>query len=66
VIDEYLRSGRLTNRAIRCVGLSINSSTLDDAQWAAYRAGLEQELGLPVCDPMRGGVDALAQALLAE
>ena len=65
VIDEYLRSGRLTNRGIRCVGLSINSSTLDDSHWATYRARLEQELGLPVCDPMRGGVDALAQALLA-
>ncbi len=26
VIDEYLRAGRLTNRAIRCAGLSINSA----------------------------------------
>ena len=23
------------------------------------------ELGLPVCDPMRGGVEAIAQALMA-
>jgi uncharacterized NAD-dependent epimerase/dehydratase family protein len=65
VIDLYLRAGRLTNRAIRCIGLSINSSTLDDAQWHAYQAGLQQELGLPVCDPLRGGVAALASALLA-
>ena len=27
-IDDYLRAGRLTNPAIRCVGLSINSSSL--------------------------------------
>jgi uncharacterized NAD-dependent epimerase/dehydratase family protein len=65
VIDHYLRSGRLTNRAIRCVGLSINSSALDDADWEAYRSRLEAELGLPVCDPMRGGVAALVTRLLA-
>lgn len=64
-IDEYLRLGRLTNRAIRCVGLSINSSSLPDAAWAEYRSGLERELGLPVCDPMRTGVGPLADRLLA-
>jgi uncharacterized NAD-dependent epimerase/dehydratase family protein len=65
VIDLYLRTGRLTNRAIRCVGLSINSSTLSDAEWLAYQQRLEHELGLPVCDPMRGGIDRIARALLA-
>lgn len=65
VIDAYLRAGRLTNRNIRCVGLSINSSTLDDAAWSDYRARLHKELGLPVCDPMRGGVESLASALLS-
>jgi uncharacterized NAD-dependent epimerase/dehydratase family protein len=64
-IDDYLRAGRLTNPAIRCIGLSINSSSLDDAAWAAYRTRLEQELSLPVCDPLRGGVEPLAAALLA-
>ena len=65
VIDYYLRAGRLTNRAIHCVGLSINSSSLDDAGWVAYRARLEAELGLPVCDPMRGGVAPIAARQLA-
>jgi uncharacterized NAD-dependent epimerase/dehydratase family protein len=64
VIDDYLRAGRLTNRHIRCVGVSINSSTLDDGGWRHYREQLERELQLPVCDPMRGGVDAIANALL--
>jgi uncharacterized NAD-dependent epimerase/dehydratase family protein len=64
VIDVYLQAGRLTNRAIHCVGLSINSSSLDEAAWQAYRANLERELDLPVCDPMRGGVQPLAAALL--
>jgi uncharacterized NAD-dependent epimerase/dehydratase family protein len=65
VIDDYLRAGRLTNRGIRCVGVSINSSTLDDDEWRRYRAQLERELHLPVCDPLRGGVDAIAEALLS-
>jgi uncharacterized NAD-dependent epimerase/dehydratase family protein len=64
-IDDYLRAGRLTNRAIRCVGLSINSSSLSDADCAEYFRRLTAELGLPVCDPVRTGVDGLATALLA-
>ncbi|MBV9696189.1 MAG: DUF1611 domain-containing protein [Gammaproteobacteria bacterium] len=63
VIDAYLRLGRLTNPAIRCVGLSINSSALTEPEWDAYRARLARELALPVCDPLRGGVAALVDAL---
>jgi uncharacterized NAD-dependent epimerase/dehydratase family protein len=64
-IDDYLRAGRLTNPAIRCVGLSINSSSLSDADCADLFRRLAAELGLPVCDPVRTGVDVLAEALLA-
>jgi uncharacterized NAD-dependent epimerase/dehydratase family protein len=64
VIDLYLRCGRLTNPKIRCIGLSINSSALDEASWQAYRARTAAELGLAVCDPLRGGVEPLADALL--
>ena len=64
-IEDYLHLGRLTNRAIRCVGLSINSSSLADRAWAEYRARLERELGLPACDPMRNGVGPLVDRLLA-
>lgn len=63
-IDRYLEAARLTNRAVCCVGLSINSSSLSDAQWAHYAREVSGRLGLPVVDPMRGGVDALADALL--
>ena len=63
-IDDYLRAGRLTNRAIRCIGLSINTSSLSDAECAEYFQRVTAELGLPVCDPVRTGVDALAAALL--
>jgi uncharacterized NAD-dependent epimerase/dehydratase family protein len=65
-IDRYLEAARLTNRSVRCVGVSINSSSLTDAQWQAYAASVGLKLGLPVVDPMRGGIDALADALLAQ
>ncbi|TDP61249.1 DUF1611 domain-containing protein [Roseateles toxinivorans] len=64
-IRRYIEAAQLTNPGVRCVGVAINSSTLDDAAWARYRQVVADELGLPVCDPMRGGVDAIAQALLA-
>ena len=65
VIDGYLRAGALTNRAIRCIGISINSAALSEAEWRAYRASVERELTLPVCDPLRGGVAPLTAALRA-
>jgi len=63
-IGDYLRAGRLTNPNIRCAGLSINSSSLSNAESTAYIERLNRELGLPVCDPLRTGVDPLAAALL--
>lgn len=64
-IRRYVEAASLTNRTVRCVGLSINSSCLSDAAWADYAANLRATLKLPVVDPLRGGVDALADALLA-
>jgi uncharacterized NAD-dependent epimerase/dehydratase family protein len=64
-IRRYVEAGRLTNPAVRCVGISINSSSLTDTAWDSYAKQLTQELGLPVADPMRGGVDNIAAALLA-
>jgi uncharacterized NAD-dependent epimerase/dehydratase family protein len=59
-IDRYLEAARLTNRRVRCVGVSINSSSLTDTQWQAYAASVGLKLGLPVVDPVRGGVDAMS------
>lgn len=64
-IRRYLEAGRLTNPGVRCVGVAINSSSLSDERWGAYRAQLQAELRLPVCDPMRGGVAPIVDRLLA-
>ena len=63
-IDRYLEAARLTNPGVRCAGISINSSSLDEREWKAYQARVAAELELPVCDPMRGGVDPIAHRLL--
>jgi uncharacterized NAD-dependent epimerase/dehydratase family protein len=46
-IDRYEEAAQLTNRAVRCVGLSINSSTLSDEAWAAYAQETSRRLGCP-------------------
>jgi uncharacterized NAD-dependent epimerase/dehydratase family protein len=44
--------------------LSINTSSLSDAECTEYFRRLGAELGMPVCDPVRTGVDVLAASLL--
>ncbi|MBP6774889.1 MAG: DUF1611 domain-containing protein [Gemmatimonadaceae bacterium] len=63
-VAQYTVAGRITNPGIHCAGISINSSSLSEHEWHAYAAAVEAELGVPVCDPMRGGVDAIARGLL--
>lgn len=63
-IARYIEAAQLTNPAVCCAGVAINSSSLDEPAWTAYRAELTARLTLPVCDPMRGGVDAIARRLL--
>ncbi len=63
-IDRYLEAARLTNPDVRCAGIAINSSSLGEGDWLAYQSSVAEELSLPVCDPMRTGVDAIAHRLL--
>lgn len=66
-IDLTLRLGGCTNPAIRCAGISLNTAGFDED--AAYELlGKESaRLGLPVADPMRGGLEfeRLVDACLA-
>jgi uncharacterized NAD-dependent epimerase/dehydratase family protein len=54
-IDLNLALGRRTNAAIRCGGVSLNTSQLSDAQARRLITSEAQRLGLPVADPVRGG-----------
>lgn len=67
VIAQTVMLGRLTNPAIRCVGISLNTAgmTAEDADRVIAETGAEH--GLPAADPIRGGAafDALLDACQA-
>jgi uncharacterized NAD-dependent epimerase/dehydratase family protein len=55
VIEMTVASGRLTNPAIRCAGVSLNTGALTPTDAAAVIAETAQRTGLPCADPIRGG-----------
>ncbi|WP_338241244.1 DUF1611 domain-containing protein [Aurantiacibacter hainanensis] len=57
VIDLTVRLGKLTNPAIRCGGVSLNTASMSADEAARLCAAESQRLGLPVADPVRGGAD---------
>ncbi|KWV95509.1 DUF1611 domain-containing protein [Erythrobacter sp. AP23] len=67
VIDMTVRLGSRTNPAIRCGGVSLNTSSMSEGEAAQLLADESARLGLPVADPVRGGApfDALVEACLA-
>jgi uncharacterized NAD-dependent epimerase/dehydratase family protein len=66
-IELNLRLGRRTNPAIRCAGVSLNTSKLEASAARELLASEAQRLGLPVADPIRGGTEfnQLVDACLA-
>ncbi len=63
VIDLTVDNGRLTNPDIRCIGIAVNTSNLEDAAANTYLAGLAKEYGLPAVDPIRGDVGPIVDEL---
>ena len=65
-IDLTLRLGRLTNPAIRCGGISLNTVHLDEAGRQRALDDATRSLGLPAADPMRPGAafDRLVESCL--
>jgi uncharacterized NAD-dependent epimerase/dehydratase family protein len=55
VITETIALGRLTNTAIRCAGVSLNTSGIGGEEAERLIAREADRLGLPVADPIRGG-----------
>ena len=54
-IDLNLRLGRRTNPAIRCAGVSINTSEMSESDGQRLLAAESSRLGIPVADPIRAG-----------
>jgi len=55
IIELTIALGRRTNAAIRCGGVSLNTSILSGAEAADLCAAETSRLGFPVADPIRGG-----------
>lgn len=66
IIDLTIALGRLTNPAIRCVGLAVNTSALTPDDARTYLADLSAQFGLPAADPIATGVGPIVDRLLAE
>jgi uncharacterized NAD-dependent epimerase/dehydratase family protein len=67
VIERTILIGRLTNPAIRCVGIALNTSKMSGDGRARVLEDYARELALPCVDPLIQGVgpivDRLDQAL---
>lgn len=66
-IELNLSLGRRTNPAVRCGGVSLNTSSLSAEEAESVIASESERLGLPVADPIRGGAafDRLLESCLA-
>lgn len=66
-IELALQLGARTSPGIRCAGVSLNTSRLDDSMANRLLAWETERLGMPVADPMRNGAsfDRLVEACLA-
>jgi uncharacterized NAD-dependent epimerase/dehydratase family protein len=64
VIERTVVEGRLTNPAIQCVGIAVNTEALDDAAARQLLEETGQKYGLPCVDPIRTGVAAIVDELV--
>lgn len=55
VIAQTMALGQLTNPAIRCAGISLNTDGMDADAADDVIAATARRIGLPTADPMRGG-----------
>jgi len=62
-IDRNLEAAQLTNPAVSCVGLSINTAAMEPAAARDYLRQTEDRLGLPCIDPVRTGVGRIVDNL---
>ena len=63
-IETNLLLARLTNPAVQCVGVSVNTSSLGPTERKAVMEKIAQETSLPCVDPIIHGVDRIIDRLL--
>ena len=63
-LDANLAAARLTNEAVFCAGVAVNTSQLDKEGAARVLGETAQALGLPTIDPMLTGVAPIVDRLI--
>lgn len=63
VISLITDLGRVVSPKIRCVGISLNTSRLEEAAARAALSDLSDQYGVPACDPVRFGVSEIIDLL---
>ena len=63
-LEMTIQCGKRTNPAIRCIGISVNTSCLPKEKRIPYLEQLAQETQLPCVDPILTGCEALVANLL--
>jgi uncharacterized NAD-dependent epimerase/dehydratase family protein len=63
VIDATIKAGRLTNQAIQCIGIAVNTEALDEAAARECLIATGKAHRLACVDPIRTGVAPLVDAL---
>jgi uncharacterized NAD-dependent epimerase/dehydratase family protein len=64
-IAAYLPLAQRTNPQARFVGISLNTNNMDEDEAHALAAETSGQMGLPVFDPMRFGIEAVVERILA-
>lgn len=64
-LEANLAAARLTNPAVKAVGVALNTSRLADDEARAVCRTIGERLGLPCEDPVTMGVEAIVDNLLA-
>jgi len=56
-------AARLTNPNATCIGISLNTAVLDEAEAGNLLGEMEARIGLPCVDPVRTGVARLVDCI---
>jgi uncharacterized NAD-dependent epimerase/dehydratase family protein len=64
-LETNLAAARLTNPAVKAVGVALNTSNLPATEAAAMCREISETLGLPCEDPVTMGVEAIVDRLLS-
>jgi len=62
-MERHVEAARLTNPEVICVGVSIDTSSMEEEAATEYLDELEDMLGVPCVDPLKTGVQAVVDRL---